>query len=126
MLIAQTEAMADDLVDRFGFPETKIRVLPNPIVLERLSSAPDMAVPVFDIIAVGSLSKIKGHSRLIKAVAELENRVTLKIIGDGLERKRLEQLVQELNLGNRLSSWASDRISSNLEKSESFCSSILL
>jgi colanic acid/amylovoran biosynthesis glycosyltransferase len=55
------------------------------------------------IISIGSLVELKGHDVLIKAVMELIKRglgIRLDIIGEGLERSRLESLRKNPNLSD--------------------------
>jgi glycosyltransferase involved in cell wall biosynthesis len=61
------------------------------------------------ILAVGRLSEEKAFDELIRAVAPLSN-AKLMIVGEGHDRPRLEALIQELNLNNRvtLAGWRSD------------------
>ncbi|HEY7545873.1 MAG TPA: glycosyltransferase family 4 protein [Blastocatellia bacterium] len=57
------------------------------------------------LLAVGRMSREKGHADLISAFASIVKahpRVKLIIAGDGLERKRLEQQAASSGLGNRV------------------------
>lgn len=72
------------------------------------------------IISVGTLSKQKGLSNGIKAVAHLKSKVhKYLIIGEGPERKNLEELIKKNNLDNKvkLLGWVDD-IEPYLHKSE--------
>ncbi len=57
----------------------------------------------FNIVAVGGLRKVKGYDKLIEAVSLLKFDYHLTIIGEGNERKRLEDLIDTLNLTDRVS-----------------------
>lgn len=57
----------------------------------------------FKIVAVGGLRKVKGYDRLILAVANLPFDFHLTIIGEGSERKYLEELIIELGLEKMIS-----------------------
>lgn len=52
------------------------------------------------LLFVGRLSKVKRVGEIIQAVAFMEGKACLSIIGDGEERQTLEQLVSERNLGH--------------------------
>jgi teichuronic acid biosynthesis glycosyltransferase TuaC len=57
------------------------------------------------ILSVGNLIPIKGHDLLIRTVASLATEfpaLTLEIIGDGPERGRLQDLAQQLRIGDRV------------------------
>ncbi len=57
------------------------------------------------VLSVGNLISIKGHDVLLRAVATLSSEfkeLTLDIIGDGVERPRLQQLAHELQIPQRV------------------------
>jgi len=56
----------------------------------------------FSIVAVGRLDKIKGFDLLIRAVSELKFDFELKIYGQGGERQNLQNLIDSLNLQDRV------------------------
>ncbi|MBJ2130634.1 glycosyltransferase [Alteromonas sp. IB21] len=59
----------------------------------------------FDVgaLCVGRLTYYKGHEFLIRAFSEIKHeKIPLTIVGEGEERKRLELIVSELGLQNRV------------------------
>jgi glycosyltransferase involved in cell wall biosynthesis len=57
------------------------------------------------ILSVGNLIPIKGHELLLRSVAAIaasHPQVQCRIIGDGSERLRLQQLAQELRIADRV------------------------
>jgi teichuronic acid biosynthesis glycosyltransferase TuaC len=61
------------------------------------------------VLSVGNLIPTKGHDVLVRAFSAIEERLrsndptlALEIIGDGPERARLEQLAQELGIGDKV------------------------
>jgi phosphatidylinositol alpha-1,6-mannosyltransferase len=56
------------------------------------------------LLTVGRLQRRKGHDLVLRALAGLENGLQLRylIIGDGEERPRLERMVVDLKLGDRV------------------------
>lgn len=58
--------------------------------------------PVFTLLAVGRLDKIKGFDILIKEVAKLDFPFCLTIVGEGDERQHLETLIEEFGLGEKV------------------------
>lgn len=56
----------------------------------------------FSIVAVGRLDKIKGFDLLIHAASELKFDFELKIYGQGGERQNLQNLIDSLNLQDRV------------------------
>ncbi len=56
----------------------------------------------FTLCAIGRLEPIKGFDRLIEAVAGLGFEFQLRIYGEGPERRRLETLIEDLDLRHRV------------------------
>ena len=54
------------------------------------------------LLAVGRLEEVKGFERIIKACQYLPSHVNLKIIGEGTLRKKLEKLITDLSLENKV------------------------
>ena len=57
----------------------------------------------WDILFIGDLVPRKRVDNLIKVLAELDENLTLAIVGDGPERKKLQTLVRKLDLMKRIS-----------------------
>ena len=57
---------------------------------------------VFTLLAVGGLDKIKGFDILIKEVSKLDFPFHLNIVGEGVERKNLEKLIEDLELSEKV------------------------
>ena len=75
----------------------------NPIIIENIitkSNEREISYNEFTIVSVGRLVNIKGFDRLIKAHAKLVGKFPhrLVIIGEGEERRNLEQLVNTLGV----------------------------
>ncbi|HZW05413.1 MAG TPA: glycosyltransferase [Candidatus Nitrosotalea sp.] len=80
-------------------------VVYNGVDPELFSSGNSLSSNGLTILSVGNLIPIKGHDLLIRAVASLTSEfpvLTLEIIGDGPERPRLEAIVHELRLADRV------------------------
>ncbi len=108
-VIAVSHAVAADLV-RFSFiPSKRISIINNPISLSTiLQSSKETvthlwyslnSVPV--VLGVGRLAKQKDFGTLIHAFRIVRDQMKAKLIilGEGLERPRLEELVRSYNLG---------------------------
>lgn len=99
---------ADDFARFAGLPREQIRVVPSPVISERLfqlAEAPvdhpwlnDKTCPV--ILGVGELSKRKDFETLIRAFARLQQSraARLIILGRGKRRDSLEQLAETLGV----------------------------
>lgn len=105
-LLAVSAAMRDDMV-ALGLPAARIRVHHTGVDLDRFAPADrdaakrDLGVSQALVVSVGALIPRKGHHIVIDALADLPG-VTLAIAGEGPERARLERLVAERGLGERL------------------------
>lgn len=102
-LIAVSQALKDRMVE-LGMEAGKIRVLRNGVDLERF--APSATARDFDparprLLAVGRLIPLKGHDRMLRALAELPG-AELRIAGEGPLRRSLEALARELGVADRV------------------------
>jgi len=89
-------------------------------LFEKKSSIITRSDNKISIVSIGSLSEQKGFKNGIKAVAKLKSVVhRYWIIGEGPERKKLEELIEKNDLGNtvKLLGWVDD-IEPYLHKSE--------
>lgn len=105
----------------YGVPPSRIAVLHNSVSVDRLNEcetdtpASTVAQSVRDgrpgnervVLAVGRLSAEKAFADLILAIDLLRRsrrdmHIRLLILGEGPERRRIEQLVRDLDLGDRV------------------------
>ena len=94
-----------DLRDNFGIDENKMKVLYNAINLDEITEKSKEPItqgkPFF--LSVGRLDTGKNHELLIKAYSKLKNcDKDLLILGDGVLRENLQNLINELNLQERV------------------------
>lgn len=111
-VIAISEGVADSLQDGAGINPRDIQVIYNPAITPELFERAEEPVDHswFDneqppvIIGVGSLRPQKGFDTLIRAfdlvTEEIDAR--LMILGEGSERKELEDLIEELDLTTKV------------------------
>lgn len=108
-IVAVSEGVARDLVDRVGVPSDLVEVIHNPVVTPELARRtregcphpwfPPGRVPV--VLAVGRLTRQKDFATLLRAFAQLraEREAKLVVLGEGEGRPGLEALVRELEIG---------------------------
>lgn len=109
-IVAISSGMADSLARSLRLPITSIRVIHNPVVHSGLfDKASREMEPAIDtgagfILGVGRLSPNKGFIELIDAFALIrdDTKLNLVILGEGVDRSRLEERVRKLSLGNRV------------------------
>jgi len=107
-VVVTSEGVAEDLVANYQVPRSTIRVLHNPVDLEAIVAAAAQPVEHGDVaeehplvVAAGRLAGVKNYPLLLDAVAALSPQTPVHawILGDGVERARLEQHVAERKLG---------------------------
>ncbi|MDA3048350.1 N-acetylgalactosamine-N,N'-diacetylbacillosaminyl-diphospho-undecaprenol 4-alpha-N-acetylgalactosaminyltransferase [Campylobacter sp. JMF_08 NE1] len=94
-----------DLRDNFGINPAKMGVLYNALNLDEIAQKAceqvEQKKPFF--LSVGRLDAGKNHELLIRAYAKLKNcDKDLLILGDGVLREHLQNLINELNLASRV------------------------
>ncbi|SFR41334.1 glycosyltransferase family 4 protein [Halogeometricum limi] len=87
-----------------GFDPESFVVVPNMVDpdFEPLERREANDCDGYSVLYVGSLIKEKGVDVLVRAVARLPEDVTLRIVGDGDERERIESVVTALDLEDRV------------------------
>jgi glycosyltransferase involved in cell wall biosynthesis len=103
-IITCSSGLEKNLNNHYGLNNTKI--IYNPIDLNLIDQKLLALKPFeFDyILAVGRLSRQRGHDILIKSFAKssLKNKVKLVILGEGKERKNLENLINDLKIMDKI------------------------
>lgn len=106
-IIALSKDMADDLINNIDIDKNNIVVINNPVIKKLKEEFSDnINHPFFEnkenkiILGIGRLSDQKDFYSLIKAFDQIRknNNIKLIILGDGEERKNLEELIKILNL----------------------------
>ncbi len=112
-VLANSSGVAGLLAREEGVPRKKIVEIPN-FLAENAFEVVDDAVRVaqrrawglpdgaFAIGIIARLSPEKNHELLLKAVAQLDARFHLVVVGDGASRTSLEDLARRLRIGSRV------------------------
>jgi teichuronic acid biosynthesis glycosyltransferase TuaC len=104
--ITVCEALKEVLV-RLGVAAPRVHVLRNGVDLglfrpmDRSSLRSELGLTGPVLLSVGHLIERKGHHLVLEAMAQLPG-VTLLIVGDGPERRRLTSLAEQLGLKSRV------------------------
>ncbi len=106
-IICQSELMKTDLTKNiFLLNKNLMRVLINPLDLERVKylSLKDEIIPTHEyVLAVGRLIDEKGFDLLIKCYSLIDGeKPNLIILGEGPERKKLENIIAQNNLNKKV------------------------
>ena len=109
-IICVSNGVAQELINKYHLPKSKVQVIYNPVVTEDMFMKAEEPLdhPWFQpgqppvILGVGRLTAAKDFETLIKAFALVRKKTEarLMILGEGSERAKLEQLVKQLGLQN--------------------------
>jgi len=108
VIVGISKGTTQDLIEMYKITPEKTRVIYNPIDLdfilkEKMNKNLISKQDEFVFVTIGRLDKGKNHELLIKAIEKLKSKkIKLLIIGDGLERKSLENLINQLNVKNKV------------------------
>lgn len=105
--IAVSRTFANDLAKVFGGNPNSWEEIPNIVNEEFLIKSLNKTEPdeIFNFITISALTNNKGIHNVIEAFSKafpIEENIHLKIGGDGVARKMLEQLVEDYNVANRV------------------------
>ena len=100
----QTQQQAD-AIRAMGFSGDNIRLLTGELPAGSVASEPPMQRAMGKAVMVANLIDLKRIGHPIRAVAKLRDRgvdVTLTVLGEGPARPKLEQLINALDVGDRV------------------------
>jgi glycosyltransferase involved in cell wall biosynthesis len=112
-IIAPSQGVLKDLAKTLRLPENRINLIHNPTVTPALLMQKDLPLDhswfQFDeppvVLGVGRLNPQKDFSTLINAFAKAikYKQLRLMVLGEGPERRKLENLVQKLGIADKVS-----------------------
>ncbi|MFB9055252.1 glycosyltransferase [Mariniflexile ostreae] len=109
LVICQAESMKLDLLTNYNFPSDKTVVINNPIDFKNIDKLNAETAGVhlpdnkYNLLIVGRLSSQKRVDHAIKAMQNLSNEYHLTILGEGELKVQLQQLIDTLNLKEKIS-----------------------
>ncbi|MBK8111740.1 MAG: glycosyltransferase [Saprospiraceae bacterium] len=100
LIVAQSFAMKDDLVNNYAIAESKIVQIYNPVdIIPGAQPRVNQKNEKITFLSVGNLRREKGYDRLLKVLAKLELDFIYYIVGKGVaEEQKLKTLCSELHL----------------------------
>jgi glycosyltransferase involved in cell wall biosynthesis len=107
-VVCNSQAAAQRLRDT-GIREKRLTVIPNGLPDELFTAVPPALPRDPDVVRIGMISRmnhaVKRHDLFLRAAAQLSQRfpqLRFVLVGDGPLRPGLEDLAQQLGLGNRV------------------------
>lgn len=122
-IIAISKSVKQSLISFFNLEEEKIVVIYNGVDISRFHAYKSKTNKEVELIYVGRLIKQKGVQNTIKALSSFpkEIKYRFRIVGDGVYRKELEDLVKKYNLEDRVKFLGTRRdVAELLEQSDIF------
>ncbi len=104
-LIAISNGMADDIIDRAGIKPHSIDVIYNPVdrnQIDTLADEVNLYAGISYIVCPARFVKLKRHDLLLEAYAKSGLEEKLVLLGDGTERGNIEQRANELGLSGKV------------------------
>lgn len=98
-VIAVSGAVKKYLVDKKIFPENKVGVIYNGVVLAKIKKIKAKNNNKITVGSIGTLTEIKGFKYLIEAMSKIKSKnIFLEIVGQGKDEKYLKKLIDKYNL----------------------------
>ena len=108
-IIAQSNYMKNDIISSYNVKCDIVKVISNPVNLHqiKLNSVKIDSIQLFNsekinIVAVGVLRNQKGFDLLLKVMTLIGHQYHLNIIGEGVERELLEDLIKTYGIGDKV------------------------
>ena len=103
LIVAQSFAMKDDLVNNYAIPKSKIVQIYNPVdIIPGAQPRESHRKEKVTLLSVGNLRREKGYDRIIRALAKLDLDFQYYIVGEGAEEQKLKSLCSELHLNDKI------------------------
>ena len=110
VIVCPGEGIKRELRERFKIKPNKMIVIPNAVREKEIHGGMGKSVRLFEVknlnlVASGSLTRQKGFDLLIRAMSKLVKKrpeIHLTILGDGPDRRDLEEQIQRLGLSDKI------------------------
>ncbi len=108
LIINQSWYMKNDLIENYNIDEKKIKVIYNPVDFKKIEESISVDNKIlFDknkinLLCVGKLAYEKGYDILIDAVAKLDDKFFITILGEGREEESLKKLAKERGVSQKI------------------------
>lgn len=128
--VAISDYIRKTISEEFKLDESTIECVYNGVNIENFTPNYSFDSNPLTLICVGTLYHIKNHKFLINAFKKLLDKgydLKLQLLGDGVLRNELEQLVNDLDLNDKVEfKGVIDNVSVYLQKADIYCASSLV
>ena len=101
-VVCQSQDMKTDFDNRYQLNTNKSLVINNPVTIESPLLQQKKNSKIIRFITVGRLSREKGHERILHIMKNFKIDYEYLLIGDGPQTLKIQALVEELNLKDRV------------------------
>lgn len=101
-IICQSKDMARDIQHKFNFKANKLIIINNPVSDNFKLKVEPGNTGVIRFITVGTLTKRKGHLRLLDVLSKHSEPFTYTLVGDGIDREEVLTYADKLGLTNKI------------------------
>jgi glycosyltransferase involved in cell wall biosynthesis len=105
-IICQSNDIYKDLIENHGYNSKQLVLINNPITNDpgpkKLGKKNSLDTKVWNFITVGRMAKQKGYERVIQALSKFNYPFRYTIIGNGHEKDKIFDLINELNLNKKI------------------------
>ena len=127
-VLAPSAHSAAQIVARYGIPAGRVRIVPEPIELERwkraLASADEPSRERPSVLCVAHLYPRKDVATLLAAMRRVEDASVLRVVGTGPELARLRERARRLGIERRvefLGHISYERLAAEYRRADVFC-----
>lgn len=97
-IICQSNDMAIEVRDRFKFKPNKLTIINNPISEKFTLKQKHIRLKELQFITIGTLTKRKGHIRILDVLSKISFAYTYTLIGDGPDKMEILRHAEKLGL----------------------------
>lgn len=101
-IICQSNDMARDIQRKFNFKANKLIIINNPVSDNFKLKENKIKTGTIRYITVGTLTKRKGHLRLLDVLSKNSLPFTYTLVGDGIDREEILTHADKLGLTNKI------------------------
>ena len=110
VIMVQSNFMSEQIMRYFNVPKDKIAVFNNPLEHKNIAKLAFESIDddrwdttKINLIAVGRIEEVKNYIEMIDIVNMLPSKFHLNILGEGTEKKKIEEYISNKSMNNKVS-----------------------